>query len=471
MSYGFKKSSMHQQAYNVNLGDQHDLEGHPGGEASLVPGSPGQEAEGWPEIVEYQEEFSEDRAGEDSGKFEEHTIGRRPEGANALWKTLQQNNVMSCTESPLTPTVSKSVSFRINPRNFLLEVQVRAWPGWLLVCHEGWNPALGTWICRHLGHLRLSHHKGVNLTDIKVNSSQEFLQFLPGSGGRLEDMWQHRHSCALGWVVSLKCSECGVQHLTSRIIGGTSAVLGQWPWQVSMFKGPQYLCGGSLLSPSWVVTAAHCVYSLPHMSSLRIFVGIVNRGDIVPHTGAMVEKIILHPLFKIHKQRHDYDIALLKLQTPLNFSNTVQAVCLPEMQQNFPQGSKCWVSGWGSTTSYVEYGSNTLQNALVPLISPELCNSSCTYKGMITPRMLCAGYLDGHTDACQGDSGGPLVCLDRGIWRLVGVVSWGWNCAKPHRPGVYTRVAVFSDWIHHQIRGKGTAAVDEEGGHLLAPLT
>uniref|UniRef100_A0A4X2LLH7 Peptidase S1 domain-containing protein n=1 Tax=Vombatus ursinus TaxID=29139 RepID=A0A4X2LLH7_VOMUR len=340
-----------------------------------------------------------------------------------------------------------SVSFRINSRNFLPEVQVRAWPGWLLVCHEGWSPALGTWICGYLGHLRLSHHKGVNLTDIKVNSSQEFLQFLPGSGGRLEDMWQHRNSCALGRVVFLKCSECGVQHLTSWIIGGTSAVLERWPWQVSIFKGPQYSCGGSLLTPSWVVTAAHCVYSLFHVSILRIFVGIVNRDDIMPHTGAVVDKIILHPLFRIHKRRHDYDIALLKLQTPLNFSNTVRAVFFASISMYlFP-----WLSGALLSPGY---GSDTLQNALVPLISPQLCNSSCMYKGKITPQMLCAGYLDGHTDACQGDSGGSLVCLDRGIWRLVGVVSWGWNCAKPHRPGVYTKVAVFLDWIHHQIGGE-----------------
>uniref|UniRef100_A0A4X2LSY0 Peptidase S1 domain-containing protein n=1 Tax=Vombatus ursinus TaxID=29139 RepID=A0A4X2LSY0_VOMUR len=187
--------------------------------------------------------------------------------------------------------------------------------------------------------------------------------------------------------------------------------------------------------------------TLFHVSILRIFVGIVNRDDIMPHTGAVVDKIILHPLFRIHKRRHDYDIALLKLQTPLNFSNTVRAVFFASISMYlFP-----WLSGALLSPGY---GSDTLQNALVPLISPQLCNSSCMYKGKITPQMLCAGYLDGHTDACQGDSGGSLVCLDRGIWRLVGVVSWGWNCAKPHRPGVYTKVAVFLDWIHHQIGGE-----------------
>ncbi|XP_068935908.1 transmembrane protease serine 5 [Petaurus breviceps papuanus] len=467
---------------NVNLGHQHDLEGHPRGEASPVAGA---EPGGQLEIVELQEEFNFP-----DGCWTFPRWGRRGciflmamglmagIGAgiwllvllfrtNALLKTLQQKNIMSCTEEPLPPTESKSVSFRVNTKNFLLEMQVRAWPGWLLVCHEGWSRALGTQICGHLGHLRLGHYKGVNLTDIKVNNSQQFVQFLPGSGGHLEEMWQHRNSCALGQVVSLKCSECGVQHLTSRILGGTPAVLGRWPWQVSMFKGPQYSCGGSLLAPSWVVTAAHCVYRLSDMSSWRLFVGIVNLSEIVLHTGTVVEKIILHPHFRIRKQGHDYDIALLKLQTPLNFSR-LKMLGVRLGLHNF---------------LFLGYGSDTLQNAVVPLISPQLCNSSCMYKGMITSRMLCAGYLDGHADACQGDSGGPLVCLDRGIWRLVGLVSWGWDCGMRHRPGVYTKVAVFLDWIHHQIgvsldldgggpsTGKGAEAVDEEGSSLWAPLT
>ncbi|XP_059577288.1 transmembrane protease serine 11C-like, partial [Alligator mississippiensis] len=91
---------------------------------------------------------------------------------------------------------------------------------------------------------------------------------------------------------------------------------------------------------------------------------------------------------------------------------------------------------------------NALQEATIKLIDPQICNRKEVYNGVITPRMLCAGYLEGGVDACQGDSGGPLVTPDsRSMWYLVGIVSWGDECAKPNKPGVYTRVTYFRTWI------------------------
>nr|XP_060460749.1 transmembrane protease serine 5 isoform X5 [Panthera onca] len=363
---------------------------------------------------------------------------------------------LSCSEASgeeaLLPSLPRTVSFRINPEGFLLAVQVRARPDWLLVCHEGWSSALGLRICQSLGHLRLTHYKGVNLSDIQLNSSQGFAQLSPGLGGFLEEVWQPRDSCASGQIVSLRCSECGTRPLASRIVGGQTVAPGRWPWQASVALGSRHTCGGSVLAPRWVMTAAHCMHSfrLSRLSSWRVYTGLVSHSAVRPHQGAVVERIIPHPLYST--QNHDYDVALLHLRTPLNFSDTVGAVCLPAEKQDFPRGSQCWVSGWGHTDPSHTHNSDTLQDTVVPLLGTRLCNSSCMYSGALTPRMLCAGYVDGRADACQGDSGGPLVCLDGGTWHLVGVVSWGRGCAEPNHPGVYAKVAEFLDWIHDTAR-------------------
>ncbi|KAG8519033.1 Transmembrane protease serine 5, partial [Galemys pyrenaicus] len=450
--------------------------------------------------------------------------------------TLQDGEMtLSCSEASgeeaLLPSLPSTVSFRIKPENFLLEVQVRPRLDWLLVCHDGWSSALGVRICQSLGHLSLTHHKGVNLSDIKLSSPQEFAQLSSGLGGLPKEVWQPRYSCTSGRIVSLKCSgesclgpgrwrweggspalstevlrqrlswlgshshtslstslvllfaECGARPLASRIVGGQTVAPGRWPWQASVALGSRHTCGGSVLAPHWVVTAAHCInrqvsgaagedraisfmstgrallppaglslvpvcsFRLSRLSSWRVHAGLVTHSAIRPHQGAVVEKIIPHPLYSA--QNHDYDVALLRLRTPLNFSDTAGAVCLPAEDQDFPRGSQCWVSGWGHTDpGHTAHSSDTLQDAVVPLLSTRHCNSSCIYSGALTPRMLCAGYLDGRADACQGDSGGPLVCPDGDIWRLVGVVSWGHGCAEPNHPGIYAKVTEFLDWIH-----------------------
>ncbi|KAM5227022.1 transmembrane protease serine 5 isoform 5-T5 [Hipposideros larvatus] len=133
-----------------------------------------------------------------------------PAASQPIPGTLQDEDMtLSCSEAngeeALLPSLSRTVSFRINTED-LLEVQVRARPDWLLVCHEGWSSALGLRICRSLGHLRLTHHKGVKLSDMKLNSSQGFAQQSPRLGGLLEEVWQPRVNCSSGHIVSLKCS-------------------------------------------------------------------------------------------------------------------------------------------------------------------------------------------------------------------------------------------------------------------------
>ncbi|XP_054659125.1 transmembrane protease serine 5 [Grus americana] len=282
--------------------------------------------------------------------------------------------------------------------------------------------------------------------DVKVNDTREFVQVRPHQEGSLEDMWQVRSSCESHQIVALKCSECGLRPGAARVVGGADMPPGRWPWQVSVYQGSQHHCGGSVLAREWIVTAAHCVHRQLQASSWLVFTGIITRASVRQEDGVSVKKIIYHPLYNDHSL--DYDIALMKLQVPLNFSDAIRAVCLPPSQQDLFQGTQCWVSGWGYTRPDQVQVTETLKEVLVPLIGTKRCNSSCMYAGELTARMLCAGYLQGKIDACQGDSGGPLVCQDKFAWRLVGIVSWGQGCAEPNHPGVYTNVAQLLPWIY-----------------------
>ncbi|KAG6926108.1 hepsin, partial [Chelydra serpentina] len=167
------------------------------------------------------------------------------------------------------------------------------------------------------------------------------------------------------------------------------------------------------------------------------------------------------PFLDPDSEENGNDIALVRLAAPLSFTEDVQPVCLPALGQPLPDGKVCTVTGWGNTEYYGQQ-SGILQEASVPIISTALCNSPEYYGNQIRPRMFCAGYAEGGTDACQGDSGGPFVCED-GIsrtprWRLCGVVSWGTGCALPQKPGVYTRVGAFHDWIHQAMKTHSLAS-------------
>ncbi|NWI51729.1 TMPS5 protease, partial [Calyptomena viridis] len=380
-------------------------------------------------------------------------LGQSPAGASARagFPPLQEPDVIpACSdgeeEEPVVRGDPSTVSFRINMANSLLEAQVEGHPGWFLVCHERWNHSLGTLLCQQLGYLRMTHQKGVNLRDVRVDDGQQFLQVRPHQEGGLADLWQVRSSCDSGRIVALKCSECGQHPGAVRVVGGADVPPGRWPWQVSVSQGSQHRCGGSVLAREWIITAAHCVHRYLWASAWLVFAGFVSHESLQQEAGVPVQDIIYHPLYNDNSL--DYDIALMKLRVPLNFSDAIRAVCLPPSHQDLLQGTQCWVSGWGYTTPDQAQVSGTLKEALVPLIGTKRCNSSCMYSGELTARMLCAGHLQGQVDACQGDSGGPLMCWDGSMWRLVGIVSWGQGCAEPNHPGVYTNVAQLLPWVH-----------------------
>ncbi|XP_071978936.1 serine protease 33-like isoform X2 [Engystomops pustulosus] len=254
--------------------------------------------------------------------------------------------------------------------------------------------------------------------------------------------------------VHLTTQECGKPQLSSRIMGGENAQAGQWPWQASLRINGRHFCGGSLISAKWVVSAAHCITWEVTTSTLTVHLGCYKIS--VPNSqeiSVTVKQIIKNPSYTAIGSVGD--ISLIELADNVTFTPYILPVCLPTANVVFPMGLMCWVTGWGNTKYGVSLTSpQTLQEAQVPLISRETCDGLYHLQSdivnttaIILRDMICAGYKAGGTDSCQGDSGGPLVCSEKGQWFVAGLVSWGDGCGKVNRPGIYTQVISYTDWI------------------------
>ncbi|XP_050193887.1 coagulation factor XI-like isoform X3 [Myiozetetes cayanensis] len=246
-----------------------------------------------------------------------------------------------------------------------------------------------------------------------------------------------------------KASTVCMQHSARniRIVGGTDSSPGEWPWQVSLhvkLSRQRHLCGGSIISNRWILTAAHCVTSLANPNIWRVYAGILKQSEINEDTPFFkVEEIIVHPQYKYAQT--GYDIALMKLAKPMNFTDLQLPICLPSKEDTNIFYTDCWVIGWGYRKEKGRV-QDILQKAPIPLMSTEECQARYR-KRRIGDKVICAGYDEGGRDACKGDSGGPLACRHEEVWYLVGITSWGEGCARPRQPGVYTKVAEYSDWI------------------------
>ncbi|XP_008427980.1 urokinase-type plasminogen activator [Poecilia reticulata] len=247
------------------------------------------------------------------------------------------------------------------------------------------------------------------------------------------------------------CGE-GSERRTNKIVGGSFVPIESQPWIAAIFQ-KTFLCGGSLIAPGWVLTAAHCFLdgNQTSLQRLKVYLGKsdIKSTDPDREQPFSVEKLIIHQ--KYNPSNFDNDIALLKIsnangQGALKTAS-VRTVCLPPLNTYLPDGVTCSIAGFGKESSSSWSYSNRLKQATVRLLSSTNCKVEESYKALLTDNMMCAASLDWSTDSCKGDSGGPLVCEASGRMFLFGVVSWGEGCASKNKPGVYTKVTHYNDWI------------------------
>jgi trypsin len=233
------------------------------------------------------------------------------------------------------------------------------------------------------------------------------------------------------------------------IVGGHDAAAGAYPSVAEVHLGKSFLCTGTLIAPTWVLTAGHCGsitgagFATPAAwpaPLIDVYLGSNKAGQGAPAT---VAQAIVEPDYLATS---GYDVTLLKLAAPAAQAPTKVA----NDASTWSPGTLESIVGWG-TTSEGGDTPDTLQEAQVPITTDAYCAGA--YSDFDATTMVCAGFPQGGVDTCQGDSGGPLFGRTAaGALKVVGATSFGEGCAQAGKPGVYARVAdtALREWIRSQ---------------------
>lgn len=264
-----------------------------------------------------------------------------------------------------------------------------------------------------------------------------------------------------------KLKGCGIRHefgIGTRIISSDKAQYGEFPWTVAVLCDSgvdkhnetfiSYQCGGSMIHPQAILTAAHCV--LKRFRQYYIRAGEWDTSgtlEFYPHQDRQVKEILIH--YEFDKTSLTNDVALLILREPLILHYNVQPVCLPSQDEVVDHGRRCYASGWGVDSS----GMNQpiLKRVDVPIVARDICeerlkNTTLGKSFFLADSFICAGGQS-KKDTCQGDGGSPLVCPSSNSRRYYqwGIVSWGVGCGESNIPGIYVNVALFRKWIDYHM--------------------
>nr|XP_028601203.1 acrosin-like [Podarcis muralis] len=245
-------------------------------------------------------------------------------------------------------------------------------------------------------------------------------------------------------------------HTLLRIVGGSNVLPGTWPWMVSFQvitrKGYVSFCGGSLISPRWVLSAAHCFQKPKDIPWIRLSIGANRISSPGPDAQKRsIKRLVNHKLYrrdsgnKIHN-----DISLVELNEPVNCTDYIQPACLPDDSVVVSLLKHCYVSGFGTMDPKTGEKPDIMLEGSVDIIPTATCSSPVWWSKLILEENICAGRLEGGVATCKGDSGGPLMCREQRSERywLVGITSWGPSfCGQEKKPGVYTSTQFYLDWI------------------------
>jgi len=268
----------------------------------------------------------------------------------------------------------------------------------------------------------------------------------------------HLFSLSLSCVLACTATE-GASTITEEqpVVGGLEAPPGAWPGTVGLFIHGHQNCGGALIASDWVLTAGHCVNTYyPN--------GGVEKVVLGRHTSSSsegeerhVDRSYRHDSFSWFTL--DYDIGLLHLSEPATVPTA--KLIAPAQIASVVDGAAVTVVGWGTTAEGAPQ-SDVLRQATMPILPNAQCRTYPHYAN-VNDAQICAGYVTGGYDACQGDSGGPLYARIDGGPVQVGIVSWGIGCARPNRPGIYTRLTSYLDWISTTTQGAAGSPRERPG--------